>query len=410
MNFLQHFSSLNHTLNIRRLTQVGFFTLLFLASTAVAQTKYQKDFSAFWTDINNHYAYLDQQHINWEKVRELYEPKTENITTDEEFIRFLETVLNELYNGHSSLNSNLMSSNRLIPSGSDLYMEKVGNKYVIKDIRKGFGADLSGLKTGMEVKLYNGKPVEEQLKKFLPKFTDTSNQKMVQYALNMLFAGTHDTKREITAMVNGKETKFYPVTYGNRDELLYSKALNDNTAYIKINNSLGNNNLIAAFDKTLDSLFRYKNLVIDLTETPGGGNSTVARAIMGRFTAELLPYQVHELDEKQYQTKRHWVEYVPPRKEIYTGKVYVLVGRWTGSMGEGMAVGFDGMKRAKIIGTEMAGLIGAISTFQLPETKIGVQFPTERLYHINGTPREDFVPEIRTQNSEETLQKAKEIR
>jgi len=79
-------------------------------------------------------------------------------------------------------------------------------------------------------------------------------------------------------------------------------------------------------------------------------------------------------------------------------------------MGEGMAVGFDGMKRAKIIGTEMAGLIGAISNFQLPETKIGFQFPTERLYHINGTPREDFIPEIQTKNSEETLQKAKEIR
>ncbi len=406
----QNFISINPTLNPRRFTKIVIFFFFFWSSATFAQTKYQKDFSAFWTDINNHYAYLDQQHINWEKVRELYEPKTENITTDEEFIRFLETVLNELYNGHSSLNSNLMSSNRLIPSGSDLYMEKVGNKYVIKDIRKGFGADLSGLKTGMEVKLYNGKPVEEQLKKFLPKFTDTPNQKMVQYALNMLFAGTHDTKREITAMVNGKETKFYSVTYGNRDELLYSKALNGNTAYIKINNSLGNNNLIAAFDKALDSLFRYKNLVIDLTETPGGGNSTVARAIMGRFTAELLPYQVHELDEKQYQTKRHWVEYVPSRKDTYTGKVYVLVGRWTGSMGEGMAVGFDGMKRAKIIGTEMAGLIGAISTFQLPETKIGVQFPTERLYHINGTPREDFIPEIRTQNSEETLQKAKEIR
>ena len=58
----------------------------------------------------------------------------------------------------------------------------------------------------------------------------------------------------------------------------------------------------------------------------------------------------------------------------------------------------------------MAGLIGAISNFQLRETKIGFQFPTERLYHINGTPRENFVPEMLTQNSEETIQKAGEIR
>lgn len=375
----------------------------------LAQTKYQKDFVEFWTDINSHYAYLEQQNIDWNKVRELYEPQAAIISDDDDFIQFLETILNELHNGHSSLNTNLETSNRIIPSGSDMRVEKLGNKFYIKDLRKGFGADLSGLKIGMEIKLFNGNPIEEQLKKFLPKFTEKHNQKMYQYALDMLFAGTHDTKREITVIENGKEKSYFPITYGNRDELLYSKILNKNTAYIKINNSLGNNNLIAEFDKTLDSLFQFKNLVIDLTETPGGGNTTVARAIMGRFITQLLPYQIHEFDEKKYQTKRHWVEYVTPRKEIYKGNVYILVGCWTGSMGEGMAIGFDGMKRAKIIGTEMAGLIGAISNFQLTETEIGFQFPTERLYHVNGTARENFLPEILTQNIEETIQKTKEI-
>ena len=113
-------------------------------------------------------------------------------------------------------------------------------------------------------------------------------------------------QREITVIENGKSIIYNPVNYGNRNELTYSKILNKNTAYIKINNSLGNNNLIVEFDKTLDSLFQYKNLIIDLTKTPSGGNSTVARAIMGRFTNKLLPFQVHEFDEKEYQTKRHW--------------------------------------------------------------------------------------------------------
>jgi carboxyl-terminal processing protease len=53
----------------------------------------------------------------------------------------------------------------------------------------------------------------------------------------------------------------------------------------------------------------------------------------------------------------------------------------------------------------MAGLLGAISNFKLTETKIGFQFPTERLYHIDGDPRENFVPGILTQNIEETFQK-----
>jgi carboxyl-terminal processing protease len=60
----------------------------------------------------------------------------------------------------------------------------------------------------MELSKFNGKPIEPQLKPFLPKFTGTPNPKMQQYALDMLFAGTHDVKREITAFVNGKEQVF----------------------------------------------------------------------------------------------------------------------------------------------------------------------------------------------------------
>jgi C-terminal processing protease CtpA/Prc len=143
--------------------------------------------------------------------------------------------------------------------------------------------------------------------------------------------------------------------------------------------------------------------VIDLTQTPSGGNSTVARCIMGRFINKTLPYQQHEFDEKEFDTKRKWVEYVTPRKIQFKGNVFILVGHWTGSMGEGITIGFDGMKRAKIIGTEMAGLLGAINGFMMSETKIGFQIPTERLYHINGTPRENYKPSILTNNIDEKI-------
>ncbi|OPC67204.1 peptidase [Elizabethkingia miricola] len=395
---------------IKRILLFGF---LFSLNTIWSQTKYQKDFNEFWTDIDQKYAYLNEQQINWQKVKEIYSPKVAEINNTYAFVQLLEKVLNELHNGHSSLNTNLDISNKLVPSGQDIYVEKEQNKYIITDVRKGSGAEKSGLKAGMEVSLFNGKNIDDQLKQFLPKYTDQYTPAMYQYALDMLFAGTHNVKREIAIAEKGKSVNFYPdnfITLSGNKQLLESKILNKKTAYLKVNNSLGDNNLISTFDKALDSLLNYKNVIIDLTETPSGGNTTVARAIMGRFTDKMLPYQVHEFDEVRYQTKRHWVEYVVPRGKTYKGKLYILVGHWTGSMGEGLAIGFDGMKRAKIMGTKMAGLIGAISGFQMTETKIGYQFPTERLYHVNGTPREDFVPGIHTKNTEETLHKAFEIK
>ena len=45
----------------------------------MAQTIYQKDFSEFWNNINENYAYLEQQKIDWNKVKQIYEPLVGNI-------------------------------------------------------------------------------------------------------------------------------------------------------------------------------------------------------------------------------------------------------------------------------------------------------------------------------------------
>ncbi len=168
----------------------------------------------------------------------------------------------------------------------------------------------------------------------------------------------------------------------------------DHTGYIKINNSLGNTGLIKAFDRALDSLLDSPALILDMRETPSGGNTIVARAIMGRFTDKELPYQKHiyTSEEKETGIRRSTLELVSPRERIYPGHLIVLVGYWTGSMGEGMAIGFDGMHKATVMGTKMAGLLGEIYSFETPETKIPFSFPCVQLQHINGQPREDFVP------------------
>jgi carboxyl-terminal processing protease len=146
----------------------------------------------------------------------------------------------------------------------------------------------------------------------------------------------------------------------------------------------------------VDSLWRTQGLIIDLRETPSGGNTTVARAMMSRFIEKDMPYQKHSLpgEEKQYCVRRSWIELVSPRGNIYKKPLVLFVNQWTGSMGEGIALGFEGMKRAWIIGNKMAGLLGAIYSFTLPETNTGFSIPVEKLFHVNGTPREDFKPKF----------------
>lgn len=389
------------------------FLLLFTTCNLFAQTPYQKDFLEFWTDIKNNFAYFDKQQTDWQKVKTIYEPKFGKINNIDEFVHLFEEVINELHNGHITLNTNLPSSNRIIPTGSDMWVEMINNEFVIKDIRKGFKAELCGLSVGMKVVKFNDKPVIEGVSEFLPKSTSVFSPQMYDYAINMLFAGKHNQPRKITVKINNQEKDFYPdaipnKTSSNQSELLEVKTLNQNIGYIKINNSLGNYDLIKTFDSAVDSLSQTNALILDLTETPSGGNTTIARAIMGRFIEKEMPYQKHSLpsEEKRYGVKRSWIEYVSPRKNIYKKPLIVMVGHWTGSMGEGLSIGFDGMHRAKIVGTKMAGLLGAISGFSAAETKIGYYIPTEKLFHINGTSREDFLPKYLTKDSNETFNKA----
>jgi len=386
--------------------------LLLLSQALVGQTKYQKDFTEFWTDFEDNYAYFERQNIDWDKVKEIYQPIADTVQNKNDLIRLFEQVVNELHNGHVSLNVNLNTSNRIIPSGSDMMVDKLGNGYVITDLRKTFAAELCGLKPGMQVVKFNGRPIDEQLTAFLPKSAVRYNDNMYEYALAMLFAGTHDKPREITIKQNGREVTFYPDRQRfNQDnkELLDFSILANNYGYIKINNSLANYDLIPEFDSVLDRLMGSNGLILDLTETPGGGNTAVARAIMGRFIERDQPYQRHEFDETKFKIKRSWIEYVSPRKKVFKNPLIVMVGHWTGSMGEGMAIGFDGMKNVRVAGTRMAGLLGAINGYQTTEMKIGYQIPVERLYHINGTPRENFVPAIPTGNIYETWERVKKI-
>ena len=377
------------------------FLLLVYSCACGQQSKYQKDFDYYWKTVNDNFAYFDIQRTNWDKVKTIYQPIVDTVTSTISFIQLLETVNNELYNGHISLNTNLPSSNRLIPTGADLWVKYQKQKFIITAIREGFGAEQSGLKPGMSITYYNGVSMDSAVQYFLPKSVSAHDERMYEYAANMLLAGRHNIKRSITALWNGLEKTYYPDSSGNKTDSVSSKILEyrklpNHLGYIKVNNSLGNDNLIKTFDEALDSLWDTKGLFIDLREKPSGGNTTVARAIMSRFIEKEMPYQKHSLpsEEKQYGVKRSWVELVSPRGKIYKKPLVLFVNRWTGSMGEGIAIGFDGMHRAWIVGDKMAGLLGAIYSFTLPETNIGFSIPVEKLFHVNGTPREDFIPKF----------------
>ena len=384
-----------------------------------AQQQYEADFDVLWSEIGTSYAYFDKKATDWARVKVLYRPKFKEATTREDFIALLEQVLEELYDHHTHLNTNTASSPRLVPSGADVWAAWRQDKAIITEVRRGSNGERAGLRAGMQVLAIDGIKVDAAVDQRVGKSLRTRDPAARDWALRVLLTGRHHQRRRVEVQ-SGEAIREVLIDDGQsghasaaaNQPLLECKRMGEDQSigYVRINNSLGTIELIREFDAALAQLKNSAGLILDLRDTPSGGNTTVARGIMGRFIGREGLYQKHSIpSEESFGAKRSWVEIVSPRGAFrFAAPVVVLVDHWTGSMGEGIAIGMDALKRATVVGTEMAGLLGATNGITLPNSKIGVNFPVEKLFHVNGTPREYFVPHVYVDMLEPHVQNAQD--
>jgi C-terminal processing protease CtpA/Prc len=330
-------------------------------------------------------------------------------------VLFFEYLLDEFHDSHLILNTNRDSSFRLF---APVYATIDNGKPIIVNVWQTQLDTLDQNLIGAEILKINGVDIIDAIQEFPTHCNDKNAEPVREWITNKILAGRYDQPRVLTLQLRNNQIidlDLDKLKIKTSSELLTS-SMNDDIGMIKINNSLGDNGLIEEFDKALNDLSDTKGLVIDLRNTVDGGNSYVARGIMGRFISEPEPYQKHWLPEQieGYPiVARSWLEYVEPRLVQYKKPVVVLVGRWTGSMGEGLAVGFEGMGRGTVVGTEMERLAGEMDGFSFKNQRFGYRLSTAKLFHVNGTPREKYRPTVyvvqTTTAKDETLEKGLEL-
>ena len=355
----------------------------------------QQDFDAFCRFVGDAYAYFDLKTTDWTRTCTDLAAEARAADDTAAFVGVLERALAQLYDHHAHLATHTPRSARLVPSQADVMATWRGGKAIVTALRQGSAAAASGLRVGDEIEAVNGVPVTRATAEFEPVFVRSRDPAARDWALRVTLAGRHDRRETVLALVStsGLRTVAYLPSVLRHDQAL-GVALNGRIAHLRVNNSLGDPSLIGEFDSALARLPDAEALVIDLRDTPSGGTSQVARGILGRLVDKEMPYQRHELVE-EFRTagiRRIWVEHVAPRGPVFRGPVVVLVGRWTGSMGEGLAIGLDAARGAPVLGTPMAHLLGALGELALPNSGIVVRIPVEKLSHVDGRPRESFVP------------------
>lgn len=313
-------------------------------------------------------------------------------------LRYAERRLASLADHHAITGSSLADSWAVVPSYADLWVEPDGAEYRITAVRADSPAERAGIVAGDRLVAVGGVPVARAVAGFWGDLgLDAAGDDRRGYAARVLAAGRRDRPRMFT--IRHADGRRRSVTLPNlyaaqgRPQPRIDLTVEPDGATIRFNDSLGDNRAIATFDGAM-SFAGERPVTIDLRDMPGGGNSVVARAVLGWFVDRPTSYQVHRLPAEERETgiARQWIEQVLPREGMHHAlPVRVLVGRWTGSMGEGMAIGLAAMG-VPVVGDRMAGLRGAIYDIRLPASGLVVKLPAERLMAVDGTPREDFVP------------------
>ncbi len=391
------------------------------------------DFDFLWQTVQQRYAYFDPSvAARWQCAEEKLRIRFGAVQSPPARLAVLENALELLLDNHAHLNTHNEKSWRLRPSGADLRGDWNGISATIAAVRPRTPAARMGVRTGDEIISVNDVPIAQAIADRLPIcMSDTSAIPAAQisanstpsaagvfanppdrdprknavplaggssaipaaqnWALNALLAGQHAATRKLTIKrADGTLRTLWlgaPAVDFKPSKVTTIKQDGRNIAVIAIRD-LHDEKTVARVNAQLTRLRTADAIILDLRETADGGNTRVAEPMMGRFITDAAPYQI--------VVSRDGIAMPRVVKPIgdftLTQPIAVIVGAWTASMGEGVAIGLNAMRNAPVVGAPMAGLRGAVETFMLPESGWKFSIPTARLLHINGTPREDFLP------------------
>lgn len=366
--------------------------------TAAAPGDFREDAASIGPLISRVYAYTDRFVGQTPPSSDVLAKEAAAVRDHRSLLKYAERALLALSDHHAITGASFRDSWAVVPSFADLWIVRDGARYLIDSVRDDSPSDKAGVSAGDVLVTVNEMPIDEAVNAFWADLGLPVSAERASFAARVLTAGRRDRPRKLTIRAQDGVIKelvlpsLYSPTPLDAGPLTSHARKGELT--IRLNDSLGSELTVVAFDEAMADADPNQTVVIDLRDTPSGGNTTVARAILGWFVDRPSYYQVHNLPAELRTTgvERQWVEQVLPRRDKYhPGPVRVLVGRWTGSMGEGLAIAFDALG-ASVAGTRMAGLLGAVYDYPLKHSGIVLKIPTERLSAIDGTRREDFVP------------------
>ena len=361
------------------------------ARETVHDTRYADDFDELWSTLKARYAFFGEKATDWAQVRRRYRPAALTAADDAHFGEIIQRVLNELYDPHTHLINP--------PPGSprwplyDLKVELKAGRVHVSAVLEDSAAHRAGVSPGDQIIDVGGVPMPIAMRASAPCCLRRPDRAAEVYAANAAVAGRRGADRTLTIVgVGGRRTTSLPVLSRPPRPDLEARRLENGVGLIVIR-SFADLATVDAFDRALLTLEDAPALLIDVRDN-GGGDTAVARPIIGRFIGERRPYARMRRRSGEGLGPA-WTETVEPRGPFtWTKPVAVVVGPWSASMAEGFAMGMRSVREVKLVGGVMMGLGAAVFPLRLNRTGLQAQYSAEPIYDLQDRPRWLLAPDV----------------
>lgn len=354
--------------------------------------RFAQDFDEMWRTLAERYCFFGEKATDWEKVRSVYRPAAIAAPSQDAFAYVLTRALAELYDPHTTVRAAPNGSARVPPY--DLMVASVPAGLRVTAVQADSAAADAGIAIGDVLTATNGTSMATAIREAALRCLKQPDAAADAFVIGSIAAGRRAMPRRFAMRRGAVPAREITLPLKQRASLpdVAHRRLEGGIGLIEIR-SFADDAVVEAFDAALAEFRDTPALLIDVRGN-GGGDTAVARPIMGRFITAQAPYAFMRRRAGPGLGQR-WTETVDPRGPFtWTRPVVVLCDHWSASMAEGFPMGMRGLGRATVVGTPMMGLGAAVFSLRLDRTGIDLQYSAEPVYDVQDRPRWTMRPDV----------------
>jgi carboxyl-terminal processing protease len=341
------------------------------AAAAIKRSQlWHETFDVVWRTVNEKHFDPTFGGVDWDKVRQKYEPRLNSIKTEEELYELLRQMIGELHESHFEIiPAEAMRSDptkaAAAPGGIGVDLAIIDGAFVIVRVAPGSTGENAALRPGFIVRRVDDFPVDEALKTARltagrtlksPGISNFYASRLVQSRMDgdpgtsvrILYLDENNQQREAIVQREKLKGEVSP-PFANLPPLyivLESKRLAGGIGYLRFNLFLIP--LMGQLRTAIRSMTDAPGIIIDLRGNLGGLGQ-MSGGLAGMLEAEQVT-----LGTMKFRTgSQNMVAF--PQKDAFLGPVAILIDQGSMSTSEIFAAGMQELHRAVIVGERSPG-------------------------------------------------------